>query len=191
MSSESESKIGQSLPTEESASKAKENRMLEVIVDKVTLNIGVGRGGQELENARTLLERLAGAKAVPTRAKVRNPVFRIKKGDIIGTKTTLRGPAAVDFVRKALKAKNFTLPSRSFDKEGNFSFGVPEYIEFPGAKYDPQIGMLGFDVCVTLRRRGFRVGKRRRAKAKIGRAHRLTKKDGIEFAKRVFQINVV
>ena len=167
-----------------------ENKMKEVVVDKVTLNVGVGKAGQELENAKTLLERLSGAKAVPTHAKVRNPVFRIKKGDIIGTKATLRGQSAIEFVKKALKVKAFTLPARSFDKEGNFSFGVPEYIEFPGAKYDPQIGMMGFDVCVTLRRRGFRVARRRRAKSRIGRAQRLTKEDGVEFAKVAFLAKV-
>ncbi|MCX6772340.1 MAG: 50S ribosomal protein L5 [Candidatus Micrarchaeota archaeon] len=167
------------------------NPMRSVVVDKVTLNIGVGKAGQELENAKELLETLSGAKAVPTHAKIRNPVFRIKKGDIIGTKATLRGPNAIAFVKKALKVKQFTLPARSFDKEGNFSFGVPEYIEFPGAKYDPKIGMLGFDVCVTLRRRGYRVSKRRHAKSKIGHTHRLTKDDGIEFATSAFSMKVV
>jgi len=166
------------------------NPMRGIIVDKVTLNIGVGVAGQELENAKELLETLSGAKAVPTHAKVRNPVFRIKKGDIIGTKATLRGPTAIEFVKKALKVKQFSLPARSFDKEGNFSFGVPEYIEFPGAKYDPKIGMLGFDVCVTLRRRGYRVAKRRRARGRIGHTHRLKHDDGIEFAKGIFGIKV-
>ena len=167
-----------------------ENKMKEIVVDKVTLNIGVGKAGQELENAKTLLQRLSGAKAVPTHAKSRNPVFHIRKGDIIGPKATLRRAPALEFLKKALKVKTFTLPARSFDKEGNFSFGVPEYIEFPGAKYDAQIGMLGFDVCVTLRRRGFRVGKRRRGKARIGASHRLTQADGIEFAKGAFSIKV-
>lgn len=166
------------------------NKMKEVVIDKVTLNIGVGQSGQELENAKTLLERLSGARAVPTHAKVRNPVFRIKKGDIIGTKATLRGPAASEFLKKALKVKDFTLPPRSFDREGNFSFGVPEYIEFPGAKYDSKIGMLGFDVCITLRRRGFRVARRRRGCAKLGGAHRLTKQDGIDFASSALAIKV-
>jgi len=167
-----------------------ENKMKDVVVDKVTLNIGIGKSGQELENAKTLLERLSGAKAVPTHAKSRNPVFKIKKGDVIGTKATLRGPMALEFVKKALKVKAFTLPSRSFDKEGNFSFGVPEYIEFPGAKYDPQIGMMGFDVCITLRRRGYRVVRRRRGKSKIGKSHRLTKEDGMEFAKGAFALSI-
>jgi len=169
---------------------ATENKMKEIVIDKVTLNIGVGKAGQELENAKTLLQRLSGAKAVPTHAKSRNPVFRIKKGDIIGTKATLRRAPAVEFLKKALKVKTFTLPARSFDKEGNFSFGVPEYIEFPGAKYDPQIGMMGFDVCVTLRRRGFRVTRRRRAKGKLGGSHRLTKEDGMAFAQEALSIKV-
>ena len=169
---------------------ATDNKMKEIVVDKVTLNIGVGKAGQELENAKTLLQRLSGAKAVPTHAKSRNPVFRIKKGDIIGTKATLRGPSSLEFLTKALKVKAFTLPARSFDKVGNFSFGVPEYIEFPGAKYDPQIGMMGFDVCVTLRRRGFRVARRRRAKGRLGKSHRLTKEDGMAFAKEALSIKV-
>jgi len=169
---------------------ATDNKMKEIVIDKVTLNIGVGKAGQELENAKSLLQRLSGAKAVPTHAKSRNPVFRIKKGDIIGTKATLRRAPAIEFLKKALKVKTFTLPARSFDKEGNFSFGVPEYIEFPGAKYDPQIGMMGFDVCVTLRRRGFRVARRRRAKGKLGGDHRLTQEDGIAFAKEALSINV-
>ena len=164
--------------------------MKEIVIDKVTLNIGVGKAGQELENAKSLLQRLSGAKAVPTHAKSRNPVFRIKKGDIIGTKSTLRRAQALEFLKKALKVKAFSLPTRSFDKEGNFSFGVPEYIEFPGAKYDPQIGMLGFDVCVTLRRRGFRVARRRRAKGKLGGRHRLTKEDGMAFAQEALAIKV-
>jgi len=169
---------------------ATDNKMKEIVVDKVTLNIGVGKAGQELENAKMLLQRLSGAKAVPTHAKSRNPVFRIKKGDIIGTKATLRGPSSLEFLKKALKVKTFTLPARSFDKEGNFSFGVPEYIEFPGAKYDPQIGMMGFDVCVTLRRRGFRVARRRHAKGKLGGNHRLTKEDGMAFAQEALSIKV-
>ena len=164
--------------------------MKEILIDKVTLNIGVGKAGQELENAKSLLERLSGAKAVATRAKTRNPVFHIKKGDDIGTKATLRGETAQSFLKKALKVKTFALSAKSFDKEGNFSFGVPEYIEFPGAKYDPKIGMLGFDVCVTLRRRGFRVQRRRHAKTKLGGNHRITKQEGIEFAKSALSINV-
>jgi len=163
---------------------SKQNPMRDVVIDKVTLNIGVGHAGDELENAKTLLERLSGSKAIETLAKVRNPVFHIKKGDPIGAKTTLRGPGSVEFVKKALKARDSMLSKKNFDVYGNFSFGVAEYIEFPGAKYDPKIGMIGFDVCVTMKRKaGWRVSRRRHAKSTISKSHRLSREDGIVFAR--------
>ena len=169
-----------------------QNPMRQIVIDKVTLNIGVGHSGADLENARTLLERLSGRHAVETLAKVRNPVFKIKKGDPIGAKTTLRGAEALEFVKKALHVREFKLPKRSFDKEGHFSFGVPEYIEFPGAKYDPKIGIIGFDVCVTLRRRGgARVARRRYARSDIGHAHRISKADAQEFAQTALGLQLV
>jgi large subunit ribosomal protein L5 len=170
----------------------KQNPMRDVVVDKVTLNIGVGHAGAELENAKVLLERLSGSKAIETLAKVRNPVFHIKKGDPIGAKTTLRGSNAIDFVKKALKTKDYKLSKKCFDSYGNFSFGVAEYIEFPGAKYDPKIGMIGFDVCISLKRRGgWRVLRKRHAKSNISKSHRLTKNDGIEFASKTLGVIIV
>lgn len=159
------------------------NPMRSVCIDKVTLNIGVGKSGQELENAKTLLTRLSGRTAVETLAKSRNPAWHIKKGDPIGAKTTIRGPDAIAFVKKALHVKANSISGRNFDRMGNFSFGVPEYIEFPGAKYDPQIGIIGFDVCVTLRRKGgWRTNRRRAVRAEMSASHRLNKQDGIAFA---------
>lgn len=172
-------------------SSATQNPMREIVVDKVTLNIGAGQAGQELENAKILLERLSGKKAIETLARIRNPVFHIKKGDPIGAKTTLRGEDAIEFVKKALKTKDYKLSARNFDKLGNFSFGVKEYIEFPGAKYDPKIGIIGFDVCITLKRKGgWRVARRKRAKSKISLTHRLCKDDGINFAQKILGAKV-
>jgi large subunit ribosomal protein L5 len=170
---------------------ALDNPMRQIAIEKVTLNIGVGKSGAELENAKTLLERLSSRKAVETLAKTRNPVFHIKKGDPIGAKTTLRGSAAAEFVKKALHPKDNKLSPRNFDKFGNFSFGVAEYIEFPGAKYDPKIGIIGFDVCVTLKRKGgWRASKRRHARAEIGASHRITKEEGIAFAHNVLGVEI-
>ena len=167
------------------------NPMRAVAIDKVTLNIGVGSAGEELENAKTLLQRLTGKKAVQTLARVRNPVFRIKKGDPIGAKVTLRGPDAVAFLKRALHVKENRLALRNFDREGNFSFGVPEYIELPDAKYDPKIGIIGFDVCVTLRRRGgWRNARRRRAATHIAPSHRVGRDDGVAFARETLGVGV-
>jgi len=68
---------------------------------------------------------------------------------------------------------------------------VREYIDFPGIKYDPKLGIVGFDVCVTLKRRGWRVKDRRRGRSRIGRKHRITKDEGMAFAKDVLGVEIV
>jgi len=167
-----------------------QNPMRSLAIDKVTVNIGVGQGGEPLQNARTLLDRLSGSKSVETKAKVRNPIWKIKKGDPIGAKVTLRGQKAIDFLKKAVAAKGNTLAGGAFDKTGNFSLGVAEYIDFPGAKYDPKIGIIGFDVSVTMKRKGgMRISKRRRACTKVGKQHRISKDETVEFC-RSMGINV-
>jgi large subunit ribosomal protein L5 len=157
------------------------NAMREIRISKVTLNIGAGEAGQKLENARALLGMISGKKTVVTAAKVRNPLFKIKKGDPIGAKVTLRGKEALDVLERAFKAVDRALPETVFDKSGNFSFGVKEYIDFPGIKYDPKIGIIGFDVCVTLGRRGARTSRRRRSKSLVGKKHRISREDGMAF----------
>lgn len=165
-----------------------DNPMREILVDKVTVNMGVGEPGEPLENAKKLMEALTGSTAVETRAKDRNPTFKLRKGMPIGVKTTLRGEKAADFVAKALSARKKVLRASNFDERGNFSFGIKEYIDFPGAKYNPDIGMLGFDVCVTLVRRGERVKRRKLKTSRVGRSHIITREEGQEFAKSRFEV---
>jgi large subunit ribosomal protein L5 len=165
--------------------------MREIGIEKVTANIGVGEGGEKLERCLALLTTLAGRQAVKTVARVRNPTFKIKKGDPIGVKVTLRGKEAEEFLMKALDAVDKKVSLSSFDEHGNFSFGVKEYIDFPGAKYDPKLGIVGFDVCVTLKRKGWRVGERRRGRSRVGRKHKITKEEGVAFAKEKLGVEVV
>lgn len=166
-------------------------KMREIRVDKVTVNIGVGEPGERLDNARELLNRLTeGHTIVETHAKKRQPAFRLRKGLAIGAKVTLRGDDAVKFLEKALAAKRRTLNARNFDREGNFSFGVAEYIDFPGAKYDPNMEMYGFDVCVSLVRPGKRVVLRKLRSSKIGKKQKISKEEAIEFVKGKFEVKV-
>jgi len=165
--------------------------MREILIEKVTVNIGVGSPGERLEHAKGLISKLSGGrKPVETQAKRREPVFKLRKGLPIGTKVTLRGADAKAFVEKALTARRRTLKESNFDKQGNFSFGVPEYIDFPGAKYDPAIGMFGFDVCVSLTRKGRRVAMRKIRPAKVGKNQRITKEEAVEFVKSAFNVKL-
>ncbi|MEW6722491.1 MAG: 50S ribosomal protein L5 [Candidatus Micrarchaeota archaeon] len=167
------------------------NPMRGILIEKVTVNIGVGQPGDKLEQAKSLLERLAdGRKPVETHARRRDPVFKLRKGLPIGAKVTLRGAEAKSFLEKALIAKRKTLKESNFDKQGNFAFGVHEYIDFPGAKYDPSIAMFGFDICVSLSRRGRRVSLRKLREAPIGKGHRITREEAMDFAKASFGVKL-
>jgi len=168
-----------------------DNPMRKIIIEKVSVNIGTGDPGEVLDNAKGLLERLCeGKTAVITKARRREPAFKLRKDLPIGVMVTLRGKEAETFLEKALAAKRKVIKERNFDNEGNLSFGVAEYIDFPGAKYDPGIGMYGFDVCVTLKRPGRRVTQRRRRKAKIGKKHRISKEEAVEFVKSKFGVKI-
>jgi len=166
------------------------NKMREIIIEKVTVNIGVGSPGERLDHAKELIRRLTERNPVETLAKRREPVFKLRKGLPIGAKVTLRRAVAREFLEKALSARRRTLSPHNFDKTGNFAFGIAEYIDFPGAKYDPAMGMFGFDVAVTLKRRGKRVADRKLMSSRVGHKHRVTKDDAIEFATSVLNIKI-
>jgi len=157
---------------------------------KVTINIGVGNSGEPLEKAEKLLAKLCEQKPVRTLSKSRIPTWGIRKKQPIGVKVTLRGKKAVDFVNKAVAARDRTLSPDQFDENGNFAFGVPEYIDVPGVKYDPEIGIYGFDVCVTLEKSGYRISRRKRQKHKVPTNHKLTKAEAVEWVQKNLNIKV-
>ena len=169
----------------------KDNKMREILIDKVTVNIGVGSPGEALDSAQELLERITKKKAVKTTAKKRNPTWGLRKGLPIGVKVTLRGKDAHEFLAKAFKAKREGIKKSSFDNTGNLAFGIKSYIDLPDAKYDPNIGMYGMDVTVTLKRRGYRVKNRKIMPRKLGKNHVIKKEEAIEFIKNNFNVELV
>ena len=168
-----------------------ENPMRKLMIEKLTVNMGVGSPGEALDNAKELLKRLTNKKPIETKAKKRNPVFGLRKGLEIGVKVTLRGKEAGEFLEKALIANKKIINESNFDNIGNLSFGVKEYIDFPGIKYDPVIGMLGFDVCVTINRKGRRIKTRRIRKGKIGKKHIVTNEESRKFIAEEFKTKII
>ncbi len=166
------------------------NPMRQIRIEKVTINIGVGEPGERLDKAYELLKRLTGQKPVKTVAKKKVPRWGIRPGLPIGVKVTLRGKKAYEFLEKVFDAVGRKIPASSFDDQGNFSIGIKEYIDL-GLKYDPNIGIFGMDVCVTLERPGYRVKRRKRRKAAIGKKHLITREEAIEFVQKRFGVEVV
>jgi len=165
--------------------------MIMISIEKVTVNIGVGGAGEKLEKAKKLVNKLTDRKPVETLCTQRVPSWEIRKDMPIGAKVTLRGDEATAFLNKCLDAVDRRVAARAFDREGNFSFGIKEYIDIPGFKYDPEIGMFGFDVCVTLRKWGYRVKRRKRLAASIPRRHLLKKDEAIAFVKDRLKVEVL
>jgi large subunit ribosomal protein L5 len=161
----------------------KENPMKEIYVDKVVVNMGVGEAGDELEKGLKILQLVTKKKPVKTVAKLKLPTWGIRPGLPIGGKVTLRGKEALEFVDLTLKAKEYKIPKKSFTADSIFSYGIKEYLDVPGIKYDPNLGIRGFDVCVVLRRRGDRVKLRKYNISRIGKKHKIAKEDAIAFAK--------
>ena len=170
--------------------KPKRNPMLEPRIGKVVVNICVGRSGEPLEKAVRILEELTGQKPSIRRAKKTIRAFGIRRKEPIACMVTLRGERAEEFLRKALEAVGNRIPLRSFDEHGNFAFGIREHIDIPGVKYDPDLGIVGMDVIVNIERPGYRVARRRRAKSKIGRGHRVSREEAVEFIRSRFGVEV-
>ena len=166
------------------------NPMRNLRIAKVTLNFGAGKNPQLLEKGSLLLERIAGKAPVQVVTQKRVPNWGLRPGLPIGAKITVRGAKADEIIRSALTAKEQTLTERNFDKEGNVAFGIPEYIEISGMKYDPDIGMLGFQLTITLERAGYRIKTRRLRPARVPHRHRVTKEEAMAFMKERFGVSI-
>ena len=154
------------------------NKMKDIRIEKIVLNIGCGVKYQ-IENARKILENISGKKAVITKT-VKRSTFGVPKGKNIGCKVTIRKNKK-EFLKRLFEAKE-ELNESNFDDTGNLSFGIKEYIDVPGMEYDPGIPITGFDVSVTLERPGYSIA-RRKISSKIGKGHRIKKEEAISFIK--------
>ncbi|TQS76932.1 MAG: 50S ribosomal protein L5 [Candidatus Methanarcanum hacksteinii] len=167
------------------------NSLRDVRVEKVVVNIGVGEAGERLSKACKVLEMVTGQKPIQTISKTVNRDLGIREGMPLGCKVTLRGEVATDFIKRALIIREMRVPEYSFDKEGNMSFGITDYTDFDGMKYDPEIGIFGMDVNVVLRRTGNRITQRMLLKRRIPKGHRVQRDEAIQYMKDNFSVKVV
>lgn len=166
------------------------NPMKKIKVEKITLNIGAGKDEPKLKKGIKLITELTGKTPVQTISKKRIPNWGLRQGLPIGCKLTLRREEAVSLLKRMLKAKENTLKESQFDNMGNVAFGVPEYIDIPGAKYNPEIGIMGLEVTITLTRPGYRIKKRSLKQKKIGKHHIITKQEAINFMKEEYEVKI-
>jgi large subunit ribosomal protein L5 len=135
-----------------------DNIMLVPKIEKIVLNIGVGDAvGQAklLEGALSDMETIAGQKPVITRAKKSLASFKLREGQAIGCKVTLRGDRMYEFLDRLIslaipRIRDFRgLPPKSFDGNGNYTFGVTEQLMFPEIDYDKVDTTRGMDITIV------------------------------------------
>jgi large subunit ribosomal protein L5 len=127
-------------------------------VSKVVLNIGLG---EALSNAKAIdaavgdLSLISGQKPVITKAKKSIAQFRVRAGNSVGAKVTLRGPRMWDFLDRLTtlalpRIRDFRgVPGRSFDGRGNFSLGLREQLAFPEIEYDKVDRLRGLEISIV------------------------------------------
>jgi|SRR3989344_1845512 len=166
------------------------NMMKSIRVEKVTLNIGAGKDQARLEKGVALLGAITNATPIKTVTNKRIQEWGLRPGLPIGCKITLRKQKAMLLLPRLLDAIEGRLKEKQFDENGNVAFGIKEYIEIPGVKYDPKIGIMGLEVCVTLERPGFRIKKRNIMSRKVPSRHRISKKEAMDFMSGSFKIQL-
>lgn len=167
------------------------NVMKEIQIEKVTFNVGAGKDQALLEKGMLLLENLTGVTPIKTVTQKRIPSWGIRPGLPVGTKITIRDKVKIkDLITRCLKAKENKLKPSCFDNNGNVAFGIHEYIDIPGLEYDPKIGIIGFQICITLKRPGFSIQNKSFGKKKVGKKHMISSEDSIEFMKKEYGLEV-
>ena len=127
-------------------------------VTKITVNIGLGEAltnSKAVEAAVADLTTITGQKPVVTKAKRSIAQFKIREGNTIGCKVTLRGQRMWDFLERLTRLalpriRDFRgVPSKSFDGRGNYSLGLREQLAFPEIDYDKVDRLRGLEMTVV------------------------------------------
>jgi large subunit ribosomal protein L5 len=127
-------------------------------LDKIVVNMGVGEAvarGSLLDGAVADLSTITGQKPMITRAKKSIAGFKLREGNAIGAKVTLRGDRMYEFLDRLIslaipRIRDFRgLPTKSFDGHGNYTFGVTEQLIFPEIDYDKIDTTRGMDITIV------------------------------------------
>ncbi len=168
-----------------------ENPMRAPRIVKVVVNVGVGEAGDRLGKAERVVEMVTKKKPSRTISRTTSREWNLREGMPIGVRVTLRGTSAEEFLKRAFWVRQGKIPDYSFDDYGNLNFGIADYTDFEGMKYDPEIGIFGMNVTIVIERAGGRVRSRRILRRKIPVHHRLTREEGMAFLTAKFGIEVI
>ena len=127
-------------------------------VEKVVLNCGFGKADDRKAAAESIIEdlgKITGQRTVPTRAKNAISNFKLRVGDVVGARVTLRGARMWEFLDRFINVASPTirdfrgLSSKSFDGHGNYTVGISDHTIFPEIELDKVSRQIGFDITIV------------------------------------------
>ena len=154
------------------------SKMREIEIEKVVLSIS--GSGEAIEKGVKLLELISERKAARKKSRKRIPSLNVRPGLEVGVMVTLRKEKAKEMLKKIIIANNNEVKESQISGD-SLSFGIKEYIEIPGIKYQREIGIIGFDVSIAFARKGKRVGRRKIKRGRIPKRQRISKEEIVEY----------
>jgi large subunit ribosomal protein L5 len=133
------------------------NKMQVPVIEKIVLNMGIGEGvndRKKVDNAASDLSLIAGQKAIITKSRKSIATYKLRDGQAIGCKVTLRRARMYEFLDRLInialpRVRDFRgLNPKSFDGRGNYSLGIKEHVIFPEIDYDKLTDVWGMDITV-------------------------------------------
>ena len=128
-------------------------------IEKIVINCGVGKAESErkqaVQDALDAISLITGQRGVPTVAKNSISNFKLRAGELVGAKVTLRGDRMYEFLLRLIgtaipSIRDFRgVSSKAFDGRGNYTLGIVDYTIFPEVELDKVQRQLGFDICVV------------------------------------------
>lgn len=158
------------------------NIMREIEIEKVVLSISTT--AENLEKGKLLLERITEKKSAKRTTRKRIPTLGVRPGLEVGVMVTLRGKKAVEILKRLIMVVDNKIKERQISGD-SFSFGIKEYIEIPGMKYQRDIGIMGFDVSVAFARKGKRVKYRKIKRGNLPKKQSISKNEIIEYLNKI------
>lgn len=160
----------------------------DIKIDKLVLS--AGGTADKLEKSVRLLKIISGMQPVKIKSKKRIPSLNVRPGLEVGCKVTLRREKIAPLLKRLLQTINNEIKEKQIENNC-FSFGIPEYIEIPGAEYQRDIGILGFNITVSFSRMGKRVSERKIKRGKIPKKQEVGKEEIIEYMGKHYNLKVI
>lgn len=165
-----------------------QNKMHEIEIEKMVLNCG--GIDDKLERSVKLLELLTKRKIQIVKSTKRIPDFGISPGKKSGCKVTLRDKnEIINLLKRFFAAEDNTIKAKQITNN-HFSFGIKEYIEIPGLEYNRDIGILGFEIDVSFKRKGKRVKLRKIKQGKYPKRQDVTREEITDFLNKNFKLRI-